>query len=94
MLAYGIVVVALLHVVDVWRNAEGRMLRIGAVVLAAVICAQAALGIVTLLTAAPLALAMLHQAMALVVLTVATLHASRAVTLRNPSPARRLASGY
>ena len=31
--------------------------------------------------AAPLALAMLHQAMALVVLTVATLHASHAVAL-------------
>jgi heme a synthase len=94
MLAYGLVAVALFHVVDVWRNVEGRALRIGAAALAAVVCAQAALGIVTLLLAAPLALAMLHQAMALVVLTVATLHASHAVALRAPSPARRLASGY
>ena len=45
-------------------------------------------------TAAPLALAMLHQSMALVVLTVATLHASHAVASPAPSPARRLASGY
>jgi cytochrome c oxidase assembly protein subunit 15 len=94
MLAYGIVAVALLHLVDVLRDAEGRSLRVGAVGLAAAICTQAALGIVTLLAAAPLALAMLHQAMALVVLTVATLHASRAVALPAMSPARRLASGY
>jgi cytochrome c oxidase assembly protein subunit 15 len=94
MLAYGLVVVALFHVVDVWRNVEGRALRIGAAALAAVVCVQAALGIVTLLAVAPLALAMLHQAMALVVLTVATLYASHAVALPAPSPARQLASGY
>jgi cytochrome c oxidase assembly protein subunit 15 len=94
MLAYGIVVIAVFHVVDVRRNVEGRMVRIGAALLAAIVCAQAALGIVTLLAAAPLALAMLHQAMALAVLTVATLHASRAVALPAPSPARQLASGY
>ncbi len=94
MLAYGLVALALFHVVDVWRSGEGRALRIGAVTLAAVVCVQAALGIVTLLMAAPLALAMLHQAMALVVLTVATLHASRAVALPAPAPTRRLASGY
>jgi cytochrome c oxidase assembly protein subunit 15 len=94
MVAYGLVAVALFHVVDVWRNVEVSALRIGAAALAAVVCAQAALGIVTLLMAAPLALAMLHQAMALVVLTVATLHASHAVALPAPSPARRLASGY
>jgi heme a synthase len=94
MVAYGLIVVALFHVVDVWRNVEGRVLRIGAAALAAVVCAQATLGVVTLLMAAPLALAMLHQAMALVVLTVATLHASHAFALPAPSPARRLASGY
>jgi heme a synthase len=94
MLAYGLVAVAIFHVVDVWRNVEGRALRIGAAALAAVVCAQAALGIVTLLLAAPLALGMLHQAMALVVLTVATLHASHAVALTASSPARQLASGY
>jgi cytochrome c oxidase assembly protein subunit 15 len=94
LLAYGLVAVALFHVVDVWRNVEGRALRIGALVLAAIVCAQAALGIVTLLAAAPLALAMLHQAMALVVLTVATLHASRAVAQPVLSPTGRFASGY
>jgi heme a synthase len=94
MLAYSLAIVALLHVVDVWRTGEGQALRTGAAVLAATVGVQAALGIVTLLTAAPLALAMLHQAMALVVLTVATLHASHAVARPALSPAGRLASGY
>jgi heme a synthase len=94
MLAYGLVIVALFHVVDVWRTGEGQALRIGAALLAAAVGAQVALGIVTLLMAAPLALAMLHQAMALVVLTVATLHASHAVARPALSPAARLASGY
>jgi cytochrome c oxidase assembly protein subunit 15 len=94
MLAYGLVAVALFHAIDVWRNVEARTPRIGAAAVAAVVCAQAVLGIVTLLMAAPLALAMLHQAMALVVLAVATLHASHAVALPAPVPARRLASGY
>ena len=94
VVAYGLVAVAFFHAVDVWRNVDGRALRIGAAALAAVVCAQAALGIVTLLMVAPLALAMLHQAMALLVLTVATLHASHAVALPAPSPAQRLASGY
>jgi heme a synthase len=94
MIAYGLIAMALFHVVDVWRTFEGRTLRIGAAVLAAVVCAQAALGIATLLMAAPLALAMLHQAMALVVLTAATLHASHAVALPALIPAPQLASGY
>jgi cytochrome c oxidase assembly protein subunit 15 len=36
---------------------------------------QAALGILTLLAQAPLALALMHQAMAMIVLTAAVLHA-------------------
>ena len=63
-------------------------------VLAVAVCAQVLIGIVTLVAAAPIALAMLHQAIALVVLTAATLHASRATIMPASSPARRLASGY
>ena len=48
----------------------------GAVVLAAAVTLQAALGIFTLLMVVPLSLALLHQAMAMVVLTVATMHAA------------------
>ena len=49
----------------------------GALVLAFVVTLQAALGIVTLMHQAPLALALLHQAMAIAVLTVAVVHAQR-----------------
>jgi cytochrome c oxidase assembly protein subunit 15 len=47
----------------------------GAVLLAGAVTVQAALGIVTLLHQAALPLALMHQAMAMVVLTVAVLHA-------------------
>jgi cytochrome c oxidase assembly protein subunit 15 len=94
MVAYALVALALLHLADVFRTAEGGRLRTGAGLLALFVCAQAMIGIITLVAAAPLALAMLHQAMALVVLTVATLHASHATIVAAPSPARRLASGY
>jgi cytochrome c oxidase assembly protein subunit 15 len=94
MVAYALVAVVLLHLADVFRTMESRRLRTGAVLLAVAICAQATIGIITLLAAAPLALAMLHQAMALVVLTIATLHASRATIMLASEPADRLASGY
>jgi cytochrome c oxidase assembly protein subunit 15 len=48
----------------------------GAVLLAIAVTLQAALGIWTLLMVAPLSLALLHQAMAMVVLTIATMHAA------------------
>jgi heme a synthase len=41
---------------------------------------QAALGIWTLLMVAPIGLALLHQAMAMLVLTVATVHAQQVMT--------------
>jgi heme a synthase len=94
MVAYALVAVALLHLADVFRTMESRRLRTGAALLAVAICAQATIGIITLLAAAPLALAMLHQAMALIVLTIATLHASRATIMPASVPAGRLASGY
>jgi heme a synthase len=94
MVAYVLVALALLHLADVFRSAESRRLRSGAVLLAVAVCVQAAIGIVTLIAAAPLALAMLHQATALIVLTVATLHASRATIMPAAATATRLASGY
>ena len=48
----------------------------GAIALAAAVTLQAALGILTLLMVAPIGLALLHQATAMLVLTVATLHAA------------------
>ena len=58
----------------------------GAVWLALAVTAQAALGIATLLNQAPLGLALAHQGLALVVLTLATLHAARVVTAVTPQP--------
>jgi len=42
-----------LHLADVLRTMESRRLRTGAVLLAVAVCAQATIGIVTLLAAAP-----------------------------------------
>ena len=49
----------------------------GAIVLAGAVTLQAALGIVTLLYQAPLALALAHQIMAMVAFTIAVVHAER-----------------
>ncbi len=74
MLADGIWLLAILHAVDAWRQRYD--LR-GAVVLAAAVTLQAGLGIVTLLYKAPLPLALAHQVMAMLVFTVAVVHAER-----------------
>ena len=76
MLAYAIWIVALLHVVDVARTVKSGPIVAGAFVLFAAVTLQAALGIFTLLLRVPLPLALLHQAVAMLVLTVATVHAA------------------
>jgi cytochrome c oxidase assembly protein subunit 15 len=74
MMAYTILLLALLHALDALRVKPAAT---GAVLLALAVTLQAALGIWTLLAQAPLALALTHQAMALIVLTLASLHAAR-----------------
>ena len=76
MVAYAILVVALLHALDVLRTVRERSARFGAVALFAAVALQVALGIVTLVFRVPLKLALAHQAMVMLVLTVATLHAA------------------
>jgi cytochrome c oxidase assembly protein subunit 15 len=76
MLAYVIFLIALLHAIDVARAAKDRGVRAGAFVLFVAIVLQIGLGIVTLLWVVPLSLAFLHQAMAMLVLTAATVHAA------------------
>ncbi len=80
MLAYTIWVVALLHAVNAARMVKAGPVVAGAIVLAAAVTLQAALGIFTLLMVVPISLALLHQAMAMVVLTIATVHAASVVT--------------
>jgi cytochrome c oxidase assembly protein subunit 15 len=90
MLAYTIWICALLHAIDAaraWRAGKGRALA-GALALAGAVTLQAALGIWTLLEVAPLSLSLLHQAMAMLVLTTATLHAAR---LAEPAPREAIA---
>jgi cytochrome c oxidase assembly protein subunit 15 len=75
MLAYAIWLCALAHAIDVGRSRRGPAFA-GAVALLVALTLQAALGIWTLLAAAPLPVALLHQAMAMLVLTAATMHAA------------------
>jgi cytochrome c oxidase assembly protein subunit 15 len=75
LVAYALLATAIWHAVDARRTLrKGAALR-GALALACAITLQAALGIAILLEQAPLALALTHQAMAMIVLTVAVLHA-------------------
>jgi cytochrome c oxidase assembly protein subunit 15 len=76
MTAYALWLLAVLHALDVARNVRGRAIT-GAFALAAAITMQAMIGILTLLHQAPIGLALLHQAVAMVVLTIAVLHAGR-----------------
>ena len=83
MLAYTIWICALLHLFDAARTARKSRALPGAIALATAVTLQASLGIWTLLEVAPLSLSLAHQAMAMVVLTVATLHAAR---VAEPAP--------
>ncbi|HEY2529255.1 MAG TPA: COX15/CtaA family protein [Xanthobacteraceae bacterium] len=87
MLAYGIWLFALLHGIAVARTKERGSALISAVALIVAVTLQAALGIWTLLNRVPLDLALSHQAMAMVTLTVATVHAA-SVIRRKPVPLR------
>jgi cytochrome c oxidase assembly protein subunit 15 len=80
MLAYLLWAASLVHFFDVLRARAGKTTLLGAGLLAAAVTLQALLGILTLLYQTPLLLALLHQAMALVVLTGAVLHVGRLQT--------------
>jgi cytochrome c oxidase assembly protein subunit 15 len=75
ILAYVVLIIALSHALQVARTAKERPALTGAVTLAVAVILQAALGVWTLLMVAPVSLSLLHQATAMLVLTLATLHA-------------------
>jgi heme a synthase len=77
MLAYVIWLLAVAHAIDALRGEADLRARQEAVIVALLVTAQAALGIATLLLVVPLALAIVHQAMAVVVLTAGVIHAER-----------------
>jgi cytochrome c oxidase assembly protein subunit 15 len=76
ILAYVIFVIALLHAIDVGGTVKDRSARTGAFVLFAAVVLQIALGVATLLWVVPLPLALLHQAVAMLLLTAAATHAA------------------
>jgi heme a synthase len=76
MLAYTIFICALLHAFDVTRTVKQGFVVMSASVLTIAVALQAALGIATLLQVVPISLALAHQSMAMLVLTIATTHAA------------------
>jgi cytochrome c oxidase assembly protein subunit 15 len=89
MMAYGLLAVALLHAFDWARAGLDSAAPGGGFLLLLAIGGQAALGIATLVEGAPLLLALLHQGFAMIVLTVAVLHAASfsAAPVSRPAPA-------
>jgi cytochrome c oxidase assembly protein subunit 15 len=88
MTAYLLFALAVLHVLDAVRSRAGTSAVNGALWLAGSITLQAALGILTLLHQVPILLALAHQAVAIVVLTLAILQVER-LAARQPESARR-----
>jgi cytochrome c oxidase assembly protein subunit 15 len=88
MMAYTLFVLAILHAADAVRARAGAAVVNGAIWLAAAITLQAGLGILTLLHQVPIGLALVHQAVAIAVLTLAVLQAGRLVS-RQPESRRQ-----
>jgi cytochrome c oxidase assembly protein subunit 15 len=90
MTAYALLVLAILHAVDAVRSRAGTAVIGGAWWLAAAIGLQATLGILTLLHQVPIDLALTHQAVAIVVLTLAVLQTERLVVRRTAQGPQKL----
>jgi len=74
MMAYAIWLAAMVHANDAWTL---RRETAGALILAGAVTLQAMLGIVTLLEQSPIPLALAHQIAAILVFTIAVVHAQR-----------------
>jgi cytochrome c oxidase assembly protein subunit 15 len=82
---YALLTLAVLHALDAVRSPVGAAVITGASWLAAAVTLQAGLGILTLLNQAPVDLALGHQAVAIVVLTLAVLQAERLAARQSAS---------
>lgn len=81
MMAYALCALALLHVIDAWRcraATSSALLLLGALLL------QAGAGVLTLLYQVPIGLGLVHQGLAMLVLTLAVVHLVRLWPLRAP----------
>lgn len=73
--AYLLWCLAVLHAIDVARTLRGSSVMKSAIWLAIALTIQAGIGIATLLHHVPISLALLHQGAAIVILTIAVVHA-------------------
>jgi cytochrome c oxidase assembly protein subunit 15 len=87
VVAYALLAGAFLHAVDAGRRLPTGTARRSALALAAAVALQATLGVLTLLAQAPLWLALMHQSMAMIVLTAGVVHA-QGVTATESTTAR------
>jgi cytochrome c oxidase assembly protein subunit 15 len=94
MVAYMLFVLAVLHAVDAIRSRAAPAVINGAVWLAAAVTTQAVLGILTLLNQVPILLALAHQAMAMVVLTLALFQVERLTAGEVAAPQHALPSSH
>jgi cytochrome c oxidase assembly protein subunit 15 len=90
MFAYTIWLVVIWHAYDAWRSQREEN---GVLILAGVVTAQVLLGIVTLLQQATVSLAQTHQMVAILVFTVAIVHAERLWHRQMTGPARPATAG-
>lgn len=77
MLAYVLVGLAIAHAIDAIRSRTSPAVVSGAVWIMAMMIVQAVIGILTLLNQVPIDLGLAHQAVAIVVLTLALFHVER-----------------
>ena len=91
MTAYALLALAVLHAIDAVAARAGTAVVRGAWWLVAAIAVQATLGILTLLHQVPIDLALTHQAVAIVVLTLAIFQAERLVARRTEQGSQKLA---
>jgi cytochrome c oxidase assembly protein subunit 15 len=82
MMAYTLFALAVWHAIDAARSRAGRPVIDGALWLFGIVTLQATLGILTLLNQAPMDLALAHQAVAIIVLTLAVLQVERLTRIR------------
>jgi cytochrome c oxidase assembly protein subunit 15 len=90
MVAYALLALAILHAVDAVRSRASTAVVNGALWFAAAVTLQGVLGVLTLLHQVPILLALAHQAVAIVVLTLAILQVER-MAARQPEQTRRQA---
>jgi cytochrome c oxidase assembly protein subunit 15 len=90
MVAYTLFVLAVLHALDAVRSRADRAVVGGALWLLGVVTLQAMLGILTLLNQVPMDLALTHQAVAIIVLTLVVFQAERLTRVRHEPVVRKI----